>query len=685
MNGYTGRAAAAAMLAFCLVRTAAGEPANGTPFVQRVESNRATVVWETAETAAGTVEYGRGGFFLSASEIRAATIHRVVLGNLEPGALYAYRCRWGGEASETRAFRTAPLPGRRPVRAAVIGSAGGGDGTRRLLDAVDSFDPDLVIHTGNLAPGGLTEAERRAYIRDRFAPVFANAWLLAAPGESDLASSSFPRLFGGPGGETYYSVKYGDVRFLVLDGAGLDEPAGPQYEWLEAQLARGEREWTAAVLHRPLFSAVGAPDSRTHLQTLFERYGVSLVLSGHERLYHRTYPVGRVGGFPQKGVVHVTSAGGGGLETAWPAPHSAFAMSAAHAVILDIGPETIHGAAVDVSGKAFDSFSIGREAGAGPNGYISSEMLGLEKAIAGQCRSMTPVLATEELVEVRGKIEVPVPFQVPARGRMRWGGNHDWTVSPENGEFAIEPGKPMVLEYGAFVKTSQLYPIPSLELNAWIDAPFLNPGEPPLGFRNTSFRVAPWRVYPVRTAEIPRAASGVAVDGSPADAAWNGAWKAERFFDSRFGTAPGRSASAMALHDGERLYVWASMQRRGPAPDVPAPAADHPSLARGEHFEAAVWAGGNRYSFLVSPAGIMADGRNGDFGWNGGWTAAAAGGEGEWTAEMAIPLNEAGIGDGEWRFNLIRFDATERRKSALVPALGAPPEDAVASYRGALR
>src|SRR5688572_20167780 len=94
-------------------------------------------------------------------------------------------------------------------------------------------------------------------------------------------------------GERYYSYRpslTGGVRFFALDSNYMDPT---QLEWLEKELAASGSDWKIAFFHHPLYaSGMHGSDEilRGKLEPLFMKYGVNVVLTGHEHFYERIKP-----------------------------------------------------------------------------------------------------------------------------------------------------------------------------------------------------------------------------------------------------------------------------------------------------------------------------------------------------------------------------------------------------------
>jgi hypothetical protein len=99
-------------------------------------------------------------------------------------------------------------------------------------------------------------------------------------------------------GKKYYSFrpKLG-VRFFALDTNYVDRK---QLDWLDKELAASGSDWKIAYFHHPLYSSGATHGSaelqRELLEPVFLKYGVNVVIAGHEHFYERLKP--------QKGVAY---------------------------------------------------------------------------------------------------------------------------------------------------------------------------------------------------------------------------------------------------------------------------------------------------------------------------------------------------------------------------------------------
>jgi hypothetical protein len=198
-------------------------------------------------------------------------------------------------------------------------------------------------------------------------------------GNHEKNHAHYYKYFALPKPEYYYSFKYGNAEFFVLDtntGRTLTA-AGEQYQWLDKALAASAARWKFCYHHHPAYSSddndfgdswrgsTMAGDLRVReFVKLYEKYNVDVVFNGHIHVYERTWPI-RAGRVDQKtGVTYVTSGGGGGrLENFAPTP--AFFKqefrSDYHFCYVTIHNGTFNLKAIDHEGRLFDQFTLKKD------------------------------------------------------------------------------------------------------------------------------------------------------------------------------------------------------------------------------------------------------------------------------------------------------------------------------------
>lgn len=92
-------------------------------------------------------------------------------------------------------------------------------------------------------------------------------------------------------GSTYF-FNYGDLLYVVVDTDGLQLPLDyiRVRRWLDELLSGSDARWKIVMMHHPVYSVRSGRDNpfmRWTFKPLFERYGVDLVLEGHDHGYSR--------------------------------------------------------------------------------------------------------------------------------------------------------------------------------------------------------------------------------------------------------------------------------------------------------------------------------------------------------------------------------------------------------------
>lgn len=364
------------------------------PYVQHVTSSSAIVAAITDGPQRLVLRFGLDGdgepaLTGSVHESAPVQIHGLQAEGLLPARTYRYRLETeDGGAVGGATFRTAPGPeGERVVFLALGDSGGTDDDDGELLEAVDGAldevrgvtgdedqqarvvramlgtDPDLILHTGDLVyPAGAREDYPEAFFRP-FAPLISRVPLYPTLGNHDVKTEGGAPLLETfmvpdngvqPDGRTY-SFDRANVHFTCLDVVTTPYDAGsPQLAWLDRDLESTDRTWKVVWFHVPAVSASRSGGSDSLLSTvgaLLEKHGVDLCLSGHDHVYARFFPVGRV--------TYVTTGGGGkSLYAVHDDARLAYAESVFHFVEVTVDGRELRLRAIDAGGAGFDTLTI---------------------------------------------------------------------------------------------------------------------------------------------------------------------------------------------------------------------------------------------------------------------------------------------------------------------------------------
>lgn len=268
-----------------------------------------------------------------------------------------------GSPTSTKPIEQFP-PGQAPeLRLAVLGDVGyANDREHRTAAAVfeagrgDPYDA-LVLLGDNVYPSG-DPARLDETVFTPFGDVLGSgAQLLAILGNHDVkqdhADAQIAAL-GMPG--PWYARQVGDVTFVALDSNRPNDPQ--QRAWLEGILAAAKTTWKIVALHHPPYSAGYQGSSiaaREAFSPLFEKYGVQLVLSGHEHDYQRSLPI--------NGVTYVVSGGAADTRRTGREEFTAVSGSWHHFVDLSVFSDHLLLRAVNQRLRVFDEWSIASAAG----------------------------------------------------------------------------------------------------------------------------------------------------------------------------------------------------------------------------------------------------------------------------------------------------------------------------------
>jgi hypothetical protein len=268
----------------------------------------------------------------------------------------------------------------------VLGDSGyASDEQYAIAQNIVAENPAFVIHTGDVVynPGGAPGTNIDLYQRNYFNYYYAtmsSAPFFPTPGNHDFGPTLTPYLsvHSLPGDSTpaadlgkYYSYDWGNVHFVSLDAhASLDDAVngtGLMLQWLDSDLQSTKQFWRVVYFHYPPFAA-GPNMNDTHsalirqyVVPVLEKYGVQVVLSGHEHSYQRSQPM-RNSNFvaPEAGTNYIASGGGGAFL--YPVydgfPVVAFGQSAYHYLRTEVrGPQfTVH--AIRYDGVEMDTYTI---------------------------------------------------------------------------------------------------------------------------------------------------------------------------------------------------------------------------------------------------------------------------------------------------------------------------------------
>lgn len=199
------------------------------------------------------------------------------------------------------------------VRFGIIGDTGTGSQKQYQLAEImlgyrRAFPFDFVLMMGDNIYGGESPKDFKLKFEDVYRPLLdMKVKFYATLGNHDEPAQRFYQYFNMDGKE-YYRFTKGNAAFYSLNSNYLDKK---QLQWLESELAKDASEWKICFFHHPPYSSGGKHGSdkqlREVVEPIFVKYGVNLVLTGHDHFYERIKP--------QKGIYYFVSGAGGKLRS----------------------------------------------------------------------------------------------------------------------------------------------------------------------------------------------------------------------------------------------------------------------------------------------------------------------------------------------------------------------------------
>lgn len=293
-----------------------------------------TATWFTdaIDDAPGVVEFWHdGGPVQTATATTEATFdvpvttHRATMTGFDPERPLRYRVRNGVAASP--AFVVKPSPAD-TFRFAHFGDHGRTAYSRAVRDGILQRGCDFFAIAGDLSYANGDQPVWDDWF-NQVEHLAAQVPMMCCPGnheDKDGTGAAYRTRFSHPGRrETYYSFDYGRVHFMVSSGGALITDGTLPAELLKIETdlataalrrARGEIDFIVFLQHFTIWTDEEgrSPGNATLIlleENILLRYGVDLLLVGHDHSYQRSVPMGV--GLPLPFGYTQVCAGGGGV------------------------------------------------------------------------------------------------------------------------------------------------------------------------------------------------------------------------------------------------------------------------------------------------------------------------------------------------------------------------------------
>jgi len=326
--------------------------------------------------------------------------HKVIFENLKPATKYAYRVGDGKNWSEWFQFKTSS-DRVEPFSFLYFGDVQNDIkslGSRAIRQGYTHFpQSDFMLFAGDLVSKSNEE-----YWREFF---YAGGWLfgmlpsIATPGNHEYDkpenqartfSKHWKQIYTFPANgpaekfqQRMYFFDYQGVRFVSIDSPAIGENSEDDtiiLNWLEQTLVENPNRWSVVFTHYPVYSCSQGRDNekyRDAMKTIFEKYGVDIVLQGHDHTYCRGQNLAQAGKGAKNYPVYVVSVAGPkmyGLNTSfWSDRMASNTQLYQH---ISFKGNTLNYQSFTVAGDLYDEFQLVKNK-KGKNSFIESKKPGL--------------------------------------------------------------------------------------------------------------------------------------------------------------------------------------------------------------------------------------------------------------------------------------------------------------------
>jgi len=341
------------------------------PYLQNVTQNSVDIMWGSSDTT-GVLYWGDSynNYPNSISSIYFADnagnqVHKATITGLKAGQTIYYFVQNGIDSigwNDPDYHATTAPSGDASFRFIVYGDSRPAYGRNpdlepyaRVLSTMIPHDPDIVLHTGDIAREGYLW-EFNDFFFTPTAPLAKNTPIFTTLGNHELPYGdvrvyendvrNYRDVYSLPHNnsesiEDYYSFDYGSVHFVSLNTEWA-KPGNGYYDsgrsaamkaWLESDLASTSKPWKVVFFHKQSYLDFIEDEGWV---PIFEKYGVNIVFHGHAHNYLAHY---------RNKVTYVTTGGGGsplgGVDWwGWP-EYILKGFSDYHFTQIDVSPETL--------------------------------------------------------------------------------------------------------------------------------------------------------------------------------------------------------------------------------------------------------------------------------------------------------------------------------------------------------
>lgn len=290
------------------------------PYLMAPKSDSMVVVWELSKAMKSTITYGVTGGETKSVEVPVEDgtaykgekmhMYRARLTGLTAGTTYSYTVALENGQKAEGSFRTLPADPKE-LRFVVVSDSHRFETAKQVSDAIAKFDPDFILHTGDMVEGTGSQKEQFSYWFHNAGDFLRRVPVIYNTGNHDYGDY-YQEYVTKVQKEAYASNKnghnisftYGPVHFTMVDSnpwslLGLNAVTGgtvnaetqalvdESLSWIKSDLASDaakNADFRVMTMHHPYEDDL----TRKYIPPIAEAGNVNLMLGGHTHVYSRT-------------------------------------------------------------------------------------------------------------------------------------------------------------------------------------------------------------------------------------------------------------------------------------------------------------------------------------------------------------------------------------------------------------
>ncbi len=412
------------------------------PYLQFGSQTGMFVLWETKNAATTKVEFGEARPLVKSALLDQEVtlsgfrqMHEVALTNLKPETNYFWRIKSVTEKgdtiqSEIYSFKT-NVKDKSAYMFGLVGDTQRNNRTPwawgKIAEKLWADRPNFVVHAGDVVDKGRRKSD---WLQDFFPNghiLMSRVPVYTVLGNHEEDSPLYYQYMVAPPPEYYYTFKYGNTQFFMIDSNRDLKEGSEQYNWLEWELAKSSATWKIAIHHHPPYSSDSDDHGNTafslstlgvanvrNLIPLYERYKLDFCLFGHTHLYERSWPILEDRINIKNGVTYINSGGAGGGLEAFAPTRSWFTSeleNTHHYCTFSIFENQLIFKAIDHEGRLFDTFQMQKDTSENKQAQIIQPpaVKIIADATLFQDKTMVQMQAAFDSLEIRYTLDGSVP------------------------------------------------------------------------------------------------------------------------------------------------------------------------------------------------------------------------------------------------------------------------------------